>query len=41
MDREPQVVRAQRSGMLIGTRGPGHIEVGDCVALIAQDAGSV
>ena len=36
-DREPQVIRAQRGGMLIGTRGPGHIEVGDCVALIAQD----
>jgi N-alpha-acetyl-L-2,4-diaminobutyrate deacetylase len=35
--RKPQLVRAQRGGILIGTRGPGYVETGDCVALIAQD----
>lgn len=35
--REPHEVRAQRSGMIIGTRGPGHIEVGDCAALVARE----
>jgi N-alpha-acetyl-L-2,4-diaminobutyrate deacetylase len=33
--QEPQIIQAQSSGMLIGTRGPGHVETGDCVALIA------
>lgn len=33
----PQVVQAQSSGLLIGTRGPGHVATGDCVALVAQD----
>lgn len=36
-DRETAVVVAQRSGMLIGTRGPGFVDPGDCVALIASD----
>lgn len=35
--REPEIVRAQRSGILIGTRGPGFVESGDCVALIAHE----
>lgn len=34
---EPQRVRAQRAGALIGTRAPGRVESGDCVALVAQD----
>jgi N-alpha-acetyl-L-2,4-diaminobutyrate deacetylase len=34
---KPLVIQAQRGGTLIGTRGPGHVETGDCVALIAQD----
>ncbi len=33
----PQVVRALTSGTLIGSRGPGFVEIGDCVALIAHD----
>lgn len=36
--RAPQVIKAQRSGLLIGTRGPGRIDGGDCVALIATDS---
>jgi N-alpha-acetyl-L-2,4-diaminobutyrate deacetylase len=34
--RGPQIIHAQSSGLLIGTRGPGHVATGDCVALIAQ-----
>lgn len=33
---EPEVIRAQRAGILMGTRGPGQVEAGDCVALIAS-----
>lgn len=33
---QPQPIVAQRSGTLIGTRGPGPVELGDCVALVAQ-----
>ena len=33
---QPQPVMAQRSGTLIGTRGPGQVEIGDCVAVVAQ-----
>jgi N-alpha-acetyl-L-2,4-diaminobutyrate deacetylase len=35
--RSPQVIPAQCTGLLLGTRGPGHVETGDCVALIGQD----
>jgi N-alpha-acetyl-L-2,4-diaminobutyrate deacetylase len=35
--RPPQPVVAQRSGVLIGRRGPGFVETGDCVAVVAQD----
>lgn len=35
--RPPQVLTIQRGGMLIGTRGPGFVERGDCVAVTAQD----
>jgi N-alpha-acetyl-L-2,4-diaminobutyrate deacetylase len=35
--REPQVVRTQSSGILIGTRGPGFVEGGDCVGLVAYE----
>lgn len=35
--RQPQSILAQRSGALIGTRGPGFVEIGDCVALVASD----
>jgi N-alpha-acetyl-L-2,4-diaminobutyrate deacetylase len=34
--REPQVVRAPCPGTLLGTRGPGLVEPGDCVALITR-----
>lgn len=34
---EPKFILAQCDGVLIGTRGPGNVEIGDCVALIAQD----
>jgi len=33
---EPQFVFAQCDGVLIGIRGPGHVETGDCVALVAH-----
>ena len=36
-EAEPQVVRALTSGILIGARGPGFVETGDCVALIGHD----
>jgi predicted deacylase len=36
--QEPEITVAQRSGMLLGTRGPGFVERGDCVAVVAQDA---
>ncbi|MFQ5408106.1 MAG: succinylglutamate desuccinylase/aspartoacylase family protein [Anaerolineales bacterium] len=35
--REPEVIVAQRAGMLIGARGPGFVERADCVALVARD----
>ena len=35
--REPVVVRARRSGLLICERGPGRVEPGDVVAAIARD----
>ncbi|MDX1616138.1 MAG: succinylglutamate desuccinylase/aspartoacylase family protein [Candidatus Promineifilaceae bacterium] len=35
--RAPRQVTAQRTGMLLGTRGPGFVEVGDTVALVARD----
>ena len=34
--RAPEVVRAQRSGHIIGLRSPGQVEAGDCVALVAH-----
>lgn len=33
----PEVVHIDCGGMLIGTRGPGFVERGDCVAVTAQD----
>ncbi|MFQ5613715.1 MAG: succinylglutamate desuccinylase/aspartoacylase family protein [Anaerolineae bacterium] len=38
--REPQLIIAQRSGMLLCTRGPGFVEIGDCVAVVARDLDS-
>lgn len=35
--REPEAILAQRSGILLGTRGPGYVETGDCVAMIGQE----
>jgi N-alpha-acetyl-L-2,4-diaminobutyrate deacetylase len=34
---EPQPIIAQRSGTLLCTRGPGHAEIGDCVAVVARE----
>jgi N-alpha-acetyl-L-2,4-diaminobutyrate deacetylase len=34
---EPQPILAQRSGMLLCTRGPGFVEIGDSVAVVARD----
>jgi ectoine utilization protein EutE len=34
---EPQPIIAQRSGMLLCTRGPGFVEIGDSVAVVACD----
>lgn len=33
----PQVVHAQCSGLLLGVRGPGFVETGDCVALVGSE----
>ncbi len=33
--RTPEVIVANKSGVLIGTRGPGFVEAGDCVAALA------
>lgn len=38
---EPQTITAQRSGMLLGRRGPGQVEIGDCVAVVAQELESL
>lgn len=35
--REPGRIIAQRGGLLVGTRGPGLVERGDCVAVTARD----
>ncbi len=35
--RESEVIVAQRTGLLVGTRGPGFVQRGDCVAAIAKD----
>ncbi len=35
--RPPEQIVARRSGMLVGTRGPGFVERGDCVAAVARD----
>lgn len=35
--RAPDVLTIERGGMLIGTRGPGFVERGDCVAVTAQE----
>ncbi len=35
--REPETIIAKQSGMLLCTRGPGHVELGDCVAVVARD----
>lgn len=37
ISREPEPIVAQRPGMLLCTRGPGFVEIGDCVAVIACD----
>lgn len=34
---DPQPIIAQRSGMLLCTRGPGQVEIGDCVAVVARE----
>lgn len=35
--RVPEMIKIQRGGMLVGTRGPGHVVTGDCVGVTAQD----
>jgi N2-acetyl-L-2,4-diaminobutanoate deacetylase len=35
--RDPEAIFSHRAGLLVGTRGPGLVERGDCVALIARD----
>jgi N2-acetyl-L-2,4-diaminobutanoate deacetylase len=35
--QEPEVIIAHRDGILVGTRGPGLVERGDCVAVVAKD----
>lgn len=35
--REPELIVARRAGVLVGTRGPGFVQRGDCVAAIARD----
>jgi N2-acetyl-L-2,4-diaminobutanoate deacetylase len=36
-ERNPETIVARRAGTLVGTRGPGFVEPGDCVAAIAKD----
>jgi len=38
--RSPEIIVIKRSGMLVGTRGPGFVERGDCVAVTAKDLSS-
>jgi predicted deacylase len=38
--REPETILAQRSGMLVGRRGPGHVAVGDVVGVVAVEMGA-
>lgn len=40
LENPPRALQAQRSGTLIVTRGPGHVRVGDTVAVLAQDRSS-
>lgn len=35
--REPETMHVERGGILVGTRGPGFVERGDCVAVTAED----
>ena len=35
--RDPEPIIARRSGLLLCTRGPGFVDVGDCVAVVARD----
>ncbi|MGJ3249159.1 MAG: N-alpha-acetyl diaminobutyric acid deacetylase DoeB [Elainellaceae cyanobacterium] len=35
--RSPRLLKSHRSGILICRRSPGHVERGDCVAVIASD----
>lgn len=37
--RAPETVVAERSGMLVGRRGPGHVALGDVVAVVGAKAG--
>ena len=37
ISREPETIIAKQAGMLLCTRGPGYVELGDCVAVIARD----
>lgn len=34
---QPEIMHVERSGILVGTRGPGFVERGDCVAVTAED----
>jgi N2-acetyl-L-2,4-diaminobutanoate deacetylase len=35
--QEPETIFSKRDGILVGTRGPGFVDRGDCVAVIAKD----
>ncbi len=37
--RDPEILYVKRGGVLVGTRGPGCAERGDCVAVTAEDFG--
>lgn len=36
-ERAPELLTMEEGGVLVGTRGPGFVERGDCVAVTAQD----
>lgn len=36
-ERTPELLKMEVGGVLVGTRGPGFVERGDCVAVTAQD----
>jgi N-alpha-acetyl-L-2,4-diaminobutyrate deacetylase len=41
LNRSPEQIIAQRTGILLGIRSPSNVTVGDCVALVAEKTSSI